>query len=79
MRVSYLPFVFQLTEIMFNPWSTLHGSSPPPQKFKTKIIGGDLSKKFNLGGAKFKGGPKILGGGGGPMNIVSKGGHTILF
>ena len=23
--------------------------------------GGDLSKKINLGGAKFKGGPKILG------------------
>ena len=35
------------------------------QKFQTKIIegGGYLSKKLNLGeGAKFKGGPKILGG-----------------
>ena len=29
---------------------------------------GDLSKKLNLGGAKFKGGP---------MNIVGKGGHTL--
>ena len=39
--------------------------------------GGDLSKKLNLGGAKFKGGPKILGG---PMNIVGKGaGHTPPF
>ena len=43
-------------------------------KSQTKITGGDLSKKFNLGGgAKFKGASKILGG---PMNIVSKGGHT---
>ena len=35
------------------------------KKFQTKIIeGGYLSKKLNLGeGAKFKGGPKILGGG----------------
>ena len=31
---------------------------------------GDLSKKLNLGGAKFKGGP---------MNIVGKGGHTLPF
>ena len=34
--------------------------------------GGDLSKKLNLGwggvGVKFKGRPKILGGGGGAMN-----------
>ena len=47
------------------------------EKFQTKIIGRDLSKKLNLGGAKFKGGPKILGG---PMNIVGKGaGHTPPF
>ena len=31
-------------------------------KIQTKIIGGDLSKKLNLGGAKFKGGPKVLEG-----------------
>ena len=32
-----------------------------------------MSKKLNLGGAKFKGGSKVLGG---PMNIVGKGAHT---
>ena len=32
-----------------------------------------MSKKLNLGEAKFKGGSKVLGG---PMNIVGKGAHT---
>ena len=35
-----------------------------------------MSKKLNLGGAKFKGGSKVLGG---PMNIVGKGAHTPPF
>ena len=39
------------------------------------MIGGGLSKTLNLGGPKFKGWPKILGGGG-TINIVGKGGHT---
>ena len=45
----------------------LHGSSPPCNfKGNLKVSdqnnwGGDLSKKLNLGRAKFKGGPKILG------------------
>ena len=43
----------------------------PPCNFKGNLKvsdqnnwGGDLSKKLNLGRAKFKGGPKILGEGG---------------
>ena len=43
-----------------------HGSSPPNFRGDLKISDqnnwGDLSKKLNLGGAKFKGAPKILGG-----------------
>ena len=43
-------------------------ASPPPNfRGDLKISGqnnwgGDLRKKLNLGGAKFKGGPKISGG-----------------
>ena len=48
----------------------LAGRGGGPKRFQTKIIEGDLSKKLNLGG------PKILGGG--PMNIIGKGGHTPL-
>ena len=42
-------------------------AAPPILRGNLKISDqnnwGDLSKKLNLGGAKFKGGPKILGGG----------------
>ena len=38
---------------------------------------GYLSKKLNLGGDKFKEGPKILGGE--SMNIVGKGAHNPHF
>ena len=41
-------------------------AAPPILRGNLKISDqnnwGDLSKKLNLGGAKFKGGPKILGG-----------------
>ena len=44
-------------------------AAPPILRGNLKISDqnnwGDLSKKLNLGGAKFKGGPKILGR---PMN-----------
>ena len=59
-----------------------HGSSPPNFRGYTIKIsdqnnwGMDLSKKINLGGAKFKGGPKILVGS--YDNIVGKGGHNPL-
>ena len=51
---------------------SLHGSSPPPPNFRgggLKISGqnnwwGPEQKIKWGGGAKFKGGPKILGGGG---------------
>ena len=47
--------------------STNHGSSGPNLRGDLKISdqnnwGRDTSKKLNLGGARFKGGPKILGG-----------------
>ena len=42
----------------------MHGSSPLILRGDLKISDqnnwGDLSKKLNLGGAKFEGGPKIL-------------------
>ena len=63
-----MPVTESCAKVCFSKAS--HASSPAPNfrlklKLQTKIIGGgDLSKKLNLGGgAKFKEGPKILGGG----------------
>ena len=53
-------------------------AAPPPLilggdlKISDQNNWGDLSKKLNLRGGKFKGGPKMLGE---PMNIVGKGGY----
>ena len=62
--------------------STDHGSSPPNFRGDLKISyqnywGGPV-QKIKFGAAKFKGGPKILGGWGG-HNIVDKGGHSPSF
>ena len=49
-----------------------------PKILDQNNCGGPEQKiEFFLGGAKFKGGPKVLGGG--AMNIVGKGGHTFPF
>ena len=49
-----------------------------PKILDQNNCGGPEQKiEFFLGGAKFKGGPKILVGG--AMNIVGKGGHTFPF
>ena len=50
-------------------------AAPPPilgrdLKISDQNNWGDLSKKLNLGGAKFKGGPKILGGSMKPNDVM---------